>query len=133
MPSAERSSSVARVDHVRLDPVLADRLGHDRRLHLAVLLQRMQRRDDHVLGVDLEVTAQRLARVAATEPIGAERDETIGDPARRHVVDGLHPITGHDDRTLGPLERLRHVGHARLLGRVQTIPALRTQRIGSQQ
>ena len=92
----------------------------------------MQRRDDDVLGVDLEVPAQCFARVAAAEAVGAQRHEAVGDPARGHVGDRLHPVAARDYRTLGPLEHLRHVRHARRRGGVQAVPALGVERVVAQ-
>ena len=52
-------------------------------LHGALRREPGEHRDDDVRGVDLEESAQRFARVAATESVGAERDEgpALGDPA----------------------------------------------------
>ena len=51
------------------------------------------------LGVDLEEAAQRRARVAAAEAVGAERDRDRPGTKRRDLVgDGLHVVARGDDR-----------------------------------
>src|SRR6185503_1693046 len=65
-------SGKQRVDLVGLDLVLGDRLAHGRSRHRSVFGQRLQRRHDDVMAVDLEMLAQLAAEVAAPEAVGAE-------------------------------------------------------------
>ena len=67
---------------------------------LSVGGQRGERGHDDVGRVGLEVAAQRLAGVAAPEPVGAERCEAaaFGDPPGDLVGDGLHEVGDRDHR-----------------------------------
>ena len=87
-------------------------------LDLALLLEELQRADHHRVGVDEEVPTGGGAGVREAELVGAERREAV----RHERADLVRPrggvVRGGHDRALGPLQRLRHVGHARGGGRV---------------
>ena len=88
----------------------------------------MQRRRGHALGVDLEVAAECFARIAATEPVGAEWNEGTSGPARDLVGQGLDVIRrGHDRRVTA--EDLRDIGKLRLRFGVQAVEAFDLERL----
>src|SRR3990172_8796088 len=104
-----RRSGVAGVDAVGVDPMLADGPGDLRGRELLGHGEPVQGSDDHVSRVDLEVAAQRLAGIAAPEPVRPERDERLADPARDLVGHRLHVVArGHDGPA--PADALGHEG-----------------------
>src|SRR3990170_4722136 len=104
-----RRSGVAGVDAVGVDPMLADGPGDLRGRELLGHGEPVQGSDDHVSRVDLEVAAQRLAGIAAPEPVRPQRDERLADPARDLVGHRLHVVArGHDGPA--PADALGHEG-----------------------
>ena len=92
----------------------------------------MERGDGDALGVDLEVPAERLAGVAAAEPVRPERDERLRAPARHLVRDRLERVGRRDDRAAAAKDA-REVRLARLGLGVQAVPALDLERIVPQE
>ena len=84
--------------------------------------------------VDLEQRPQVLARVAAPEAVGAEREVVGRQPARDHVGERLHPVGRGDDRPAVDRQDLADVRHARgLRVGVEPVPALGLERIAPEQ
>src|SRR5205823_5078302 len=118
-------SGVQRVDLVGVEAVLADRVGDLGRRHRAIFGERLQRGHHDVVAVDLEVLAQLAAEVAAAEAVGAQHAvaASLGDEGADLVGVAFHVVGGRDHRPGMRLQLLRDEGHARLLGRVQQVPA----------
>src|SRR5215217_9127867 len=70
--------AVRRVGLLRVDAELADRVRGHGSLDLAVLRQRLQRRERHEAAVHLEELAQLAPVVGAAEPVRAEHLVTAG-------------------------------------------------------
>src|SRR5437016_6129632 len=99
---------------------------------LAIVRERLQRRDRDVVAIHFEVAAQRGSRGGTPESVGAERDVATADPLPDLVRDGAKVIGRGDDRVLAILEPLLHVRHARRLCRVQEVPALALEGLAPQ-
>src|SRR5438132_7635531 len=93
-----------------VEPEVGDRLGHVGRRVLLVEREPVQRRHRDALGVDLEEPPERLARIAAAEPVGPERHERLRSPAADLFGEGLQVIGRRDDRIRVAL----HLGAVRL-------------------
>ena len=129
-----RYSAGERVDLVRVDAELADRLGRLGRGHRAASRQRDEGRRRDVGRVDLEQRPQVLAGAASAEPVRAERHVGRRQPARHHVGQRLHPVGGSHDRAAVAGKHGRDVGNARVLGvGVQPVPALGLERLAPQE
>src|SRR5260221_425244 len=117
---------------LRVDAVLPDRLGDLGGGQLAILGEGLQRGDRHVEAVHLEEAAQVLARVAAPEAVGAEHLVAARHELADLVGEGAHVVGGRDHRPAGPGEALLHVRGARLLRRVQQVPARASDAVAAQ-
>ncbi len=80
------SSDVPRRSQVGGDAPPFDRACGRVRVDTPCAHQLVQRRERDVVAVDLEESAQRLARVAAAEAVGAERDVAARRPIRPSVA-----------------------------------------------
>src|SRR5438128_519569 len=87
-----------RLRRVGRQPEIRDRLRDIRGTVLLAELQALERGGRDALGVVLEVTAERGARVAAAEAVGAERDERLRHPARDLIGNALQVVARGDDR-----------------------------------
>src|SRR5205085_10388685 len=115
--------SVQRIDLVGLDAVLPDGFGNLGGRHRAFFAQCLQRSDDDVVAVDLEVLAQLAAEVAAAEAVGAEHlvRASLGDERTDLLRIRLDVIRRRNDRAAALLELARDEGNTRLVRRVQQV------------
>ena len=68
--------------------------------HASAARERSKRGDGDMLAVDLKEAAQRGARVAAAEAVGAERDERRVDIGGDQLRIGAHIVGRRDDRAV---------------------------------
>src|SRR5690606_13120613 len=130
----EGASGVMRVGLVGIDAVLADRFRHLLHRDGTVFGERLERRHGHKATIDLEVLAQPVTEVRASETVGAEylvvaafrneRPDLIGEQ--------LHVVGGRNDRPGGLLEQRADVGLLLLACRVQQVPAFAIHAVAAQ-
>src|SRR5690606_11670018 len=94
--------------------------------------ERLQRGDDDRMPIHLEELPQRLAPVASAVSVRAERDVPAGHPLANLVRHGLHVIRRRDERPLAAAQTLRDIARARLLERMQLVPALHREGLAAQ-
>lgn len=90
-----------------------------------------QRRHGHVLGVDLEVAAQRQPGVGQAVSIGSERYRALRYPTPYRVGYRLGEVRDGDDRARLPTQHLRDVRHSWWLEGVQSFPPLAREGVGT--
>src|SRR5690349_18465332 len=105
-----------------VDPEVLERLLRFLNVELAVACQPREGGGGDGFGVHLEVFAQVVAIVAATEPVGAERGQPPLQPWRKLVWHDLHVVSCGDDGTFGALKDVQDVRTAFLVTRMQPVP-----------
>src|SRR6266478_1290953 len=115
-----------------IDAERLDGAAHGRLIHACIVGKRLERRHGDVVAVDLEVPAQRRARIRASESVGAERDITAADPLADLVRHRTHVVGGRDHRTLAALQHLPYVRNTRGLPGMQPVPAFAFERFAAQ-
>src|SRR5690606_11565727 len=121
-----------RIAFIGVDAELPNRAFDHLVLHGPFVRERLERGDDDRMLVDLEKLPQRLAPVASAVSVGAERDVAAGHPLPNLVGHGLHVVRRRDERPLSAVEALCDVARARLLERMQLVPALDGERLAAQ-
>src|SRR5690606_22250530 len=121
-----------RIAFIGVDAELPNRAFDHLVLHGPFVRERLERGDDDRMLVDLEKLPQRLPPVASAVSVGAERDVAAGHPLPNLVGHGLHVVRRRDERTLSAVEALCDVARARLLERMQLVPALDGERLAAQ-
>src|ERR1700693_4959141 len=94
-----------------------------------LLCESVEHRDCYRCGVDLEVAAQRNPGIAASESVGAQRDERARDEPPDLIRHRLHVVGHRNDRSVVTAELLLDIRDARLRVRVQAVPALDLERV----
>src|SRR5689334_25334191 len=123
--SRRRAVSAARgIGAVGLDPERRDRVLEPRRFDRAAPVELGEGRDADALGIDLEEAPQRLAGLAPSEAVGAERAETRRHEGRDLIGHALQIVRRGDDRPRLVRERARQPRDDRRLARVQPVPAV---------
>src|SRR5215218_3110917 len=128
-------SGAGRVELVRVNVVAGDRVRDRARGDHTVGGQRGERRDDHVLAVDLEVPTQRLAVVRAAETVGTQDDVAAVRGYRRADLLGerAHVVRRRDDGTGRALRQLLgDPGGAGGVARVQQVPPVHGHGVAAQ-
>src|SRR5690606_26423958 len=127
------ASAIQRIALLGVDTELGDGLGHDLAFDGAAIGECLQRGDSHPAAVDFEEVAQLGVRVAAAEAVGAQHLVFAGrNPLANLVGEQLHVVGGGDHRAFAAFQALLDVALARLLGRVQTVPAIDRQAVAAQ-
>src|SRR5882672_972518 len=123
-----------RVGFFRIETILADRIGNELRLDLTALDKRRQRRDRHVVAIDLEEAAQFRAGIRAAVAVGAEHlvDAALRNERADLLGKSLEVVGRGDDRTGPLLEALAHIGDTGLHLGVQHVPALGREPVTAQ-
>src|SRR5690606_4026572 len=111
-----------------VDGVLLHRLRHQALVDHPILRERGDGVQRDVRTVHLEEAPQRLARVAATVAVGAERDVAPRHPFADLVRHRLHVVRGGDDRAAPLRQALLDVAPPGLGRRMQAVPARHLQR-----
>src|SRR2546429_9085815 len=75
--------------------------------------------------------AEVLAIIAAAEAVRAQSHQPAGEPRGKLVRHYLHVIAGRYDGSFRAVERDQNVRTSFLLGRMQTVPALGSQRLAA--
>src|SRR5271165_49769 len=88
-----------RVGFFRIDAEGLHRLGHRVHVDLAVVGQRLERGDRHVMTVYFEKAAQLRARVAATKSVRTEHRVTAQNPLPYLIGHSLDVVRGGDERS----------------------------------
>ena len=81
------------------------------------------------MAIDFEEPTQFSARIASSEAIGTERNETSWQPRRDLIGHRFHVVGRRDDGTFRAFQRLDQVWLALRLGRMQPVPSLDFERI----
>src|SRR5467141_1855469 len=115
-----------RIGLFRIDPVFLDRVRNDLGFDLALIGERLERRDCHEVTIHFEEVTQLGAGIRAAVAIGAEHsvDAVFGDKRSNLVGKGLDVVGSSDHGTLTLLEALGHVRDPGLRFRVQHVPTL---------
>src|SRR5574341_251797 len=120
-------SYLGRISLLGIDAVFLDRIGHRLRLPLALVGERLQRRDGDEVAVHLEEVAQLRARVRASEAVGAQSavDAVLGNERTDQLGEGLQVVRRRHHGTRRPLlQTLDDVRHAWFRLWVQHVPAI---------
>src|SRR5690606_21263901 len=121
-----------RIGLLRIDAELPDRTFHHLVLDGAAVGERRQRGDDDRMPIHPEELPQRLAPVASAVSVLAERHVPAGHPLANLGRHGLHVIRRRDERPLAAAQTLRDIARARLLERMQLVPALHREGLAAQ-
>src|SRR5215218_1555566 len=124
--------AVRRVGLLRVDAELADRVRGHGSLDLAVLRQRLQRRERHEAAVHLEELAQLAPVVGPAEPVRAEHLVTAGHEGPDPVGERLHVVRRGEDGAFPPVQAPFDVALAPRPVGVEHVPALHVQAFAAQ-
>src|SRR5260370_16366016 len=117
---------------LRINSIGGDRLGNLWFRHHPFVGQRLDRRDHHVMAVDLEELPQRHPVVAATETVGAEAHIALRHERPDLLGEGAHVIRRCNDRPLATVEAFLYVALARRLRWMKQIPPLGREAVSAQ-
>ncbi len=115
-----------RIDLVGLNAIFGDRLGHLGRRHGAFFAERLERGNDDVVAVDLEMLAQLAAEITAAKAVGAQHfvRTACGNVRTNLLGKRLHVVGRSHHRAAAAGQLLRGKRYTRCLQRVQQVPAL---------
>src|SRR5438034_3734950 len=110
----------------RIDPVFLDCVGNDLGFDLALIGERLERRDCYEETIHLEEVTQLGAGIRAAVSIGAEHpvDAVSGDERSNLVGKTLDVVGSSDHGTFTLLQALGHVRDPGLHFRMQRVPTL---------
>src|SRR6266853_135560 len=131
---AHARSDGHRIGLFRIDPVFLDCVGNDLGFDLALIGERLERRDCHEVTIHFEEVTQLGAGIRAAVSIGAEHsvDAVFGDERSNLVGKVLDVIGSSDYGTFTLLEALGHVRDPGLRFRMERVPTLDRKPIAAQ-
>ena len=110
---------------IRVDVQVPKGLARQVRRHLILTCHGVERGQHNVFRVHLEEVPQGRPRIAASEPIGAQRHQFLTEPTSEHGGQGLHVIGGrHHDASIAR-QALVDIGHPRFVAGMQHVVPLR--------
>ena len=121
--------SVCRIDLFSIDAQFFEAFHRPLGVKLAIARQPRQGGDGDRFRVDLEMTSQMLAIVAASKAVGAQRHQPAKQPRRQLVGYCFHEVGGGNDGAVGTVERGEDVRPFLRIGGMQPVPTLDGQRV----